>query len=131
MADVGRLLVLMRSLVADARFARSAQLTMTEWSAFFARLVNVYLAGDTDSEERALSQCLQQIEQLRSFDVSGRVVGYRIACESLRHALKGLTGAQGSLPGRRSRGLATPGDEVAAVSRGFPLRAGRGTISGR
>ena len=95
LADVGRLLVLVRSLVADARFAHSAQLTMTQWSAFFARMVNVYLAADTDSEERALSQCLQQIEQLRGLDVSGREVGYRIACESLREALKGLTGARG------------------------------------
>ena len=62
---------------------------------FFARMVNAYLAADTDPEERALSQCLQQIEQLRSLDVSGREVGYRIACESLREALKGLTGARG------------------------------------
>ena len=34
LADAARLLVLVRSLVADARFARSAQLTMTEWSDF-------------------------------------------------------------------------------------------------
>jgi exodeoxyribonuclease V gamma subunit len=95
LADVGRLLALIRSLVADARFARSARLTMTEWSAFFARMVNAYLAADTDSEERALSQGLQQVEKLRSLDVSGRAVGYRIACETLREALKGLTGARG------------------------------------
>ena len=95
LADVGRLLVLMRSLVADARFACSAQLTMTQWSAFFARMVSAYLAADTDSEERALSQCLQQIEQLRALDVHGRAVSYRIACESLREALMGLTGARG------------------------------------
>ena len=56
---------------------------------------NVYLAADTDSEERALSQCLQQIEKLRGLDVSGREVGYRIACESLREALEGLTGTRG------------------------------------
>ena len=131
LADIGRLLVLMRSLVADARFARSAQLTMTEWSAFFARMVSAYLAADTDSEERALSQCLQQIEQLRGLDVSGRAVGYRIACESLREALDGPDRSSWSLPGRRGCRLATPGDEVPAVSRGFPLRAGGGTISGR
>ena len=34
LADVGRLLALMRSLVADARFAQTAQLTMTQWSTF-------------------------------------------------------------------------------------------------
>ena len=95
LADIGRLLALIRSLVADARFARSARLTMTEWSAFFARMVNAYLAADTDSEERALSQASQQIERLRGLDVGGRAVGYRIACESLREALEGLTGARG------------------------------------
>jgi exodeoxyribonuclease V gamma subunit len=95
LADIGRLLALMRSLVLDARFARSARLTMTAWSAFFARMVSAYLAADTDAEERALSQCLQQIETLRALDVSGREVSYRIASECLREALEGLTGARG------------------------------------
>ncbi len=54
LADVGRLLVLVRSLVADARFARSAQLTMTEWSAFFAGMVNAYLAADSDAGRAGL-----------------------------------------------------------------------------
>jgi exodeoxyribonuclease V gamma subunit len=95
LADVGRLLVLMRSLVADARFAVSARLTMTEWAAFFAREVDAYLAADSEPEERALSQCLQKIEQLRGLDVNGRKVGYRIAYESLREGLLELTGSRG------------------------------------
>jgi exodeoxyribonuclease V gamma subunit len=95
LADVGRLLVLMRSLVADARFAVSARLTMTEWAVFFARMVDAYLAADSDPEERALSQCLQKIEQLRGLDVTGRKVGYRIAYESLREGLLELTGSRG------------------------------------
>ena len=95
LADVGCLLTLMRSLVADARFARSAQLTMIEWSAFFARMVGAYLVADSDSEDRALSQCLQKIEQLRGLDVSGCQVGFRIAYESLREALLELTGSRG------------------------------------
>ncbi len=95
LADAARLLVLVRSLVADARFARSAQLSMTEWSDFFVRMVNAYLAADSDSEQRALSQCLQKIQALRDQDVAGRKVGYRIACESLREALEGLTGSRG------------------------------------
>ena len=95
LADIGRLLVVVRSLVADARFARSARLTMVEWSTFFAGLVNAYLAADTESEERALAQCLHQVERLRDLDVSGREVGYRIAYESLRESLEGLTGSYG------------------------------------
>lgn len=95
LADAARLLVLVRSLVADARFARSANLTMTEWADFFVRMVNAYLAADSDSEQRALAQCLQKIQALRDQDVAGRKVGYRIACESLREALEGLTGSRG------------------------------------
>jgi exodeoxyribonuclease V gamma subunit len=93
--DVGRLLALMRSLVADARFAQTARLTMTQWSTFFARMADAYLAADSDTEEQALSQCLQRIEALRNFDTTGQPVGYRIACETLREALEGLTGARG------------------------------------
>ena len=131
LADIGRLLALIRSLVADARFARSARLTMTEWSAFFARMVNAYLAADSDSEERALSQCLEQIEKLRGLDVGGREVGYRIACESSARGPRGPDRSARALPGRRRCRLAAPGDEVVAVSRRLPVRAGGGSISGR
>ena len=94
-ADAARLLVLVRSLVADARFARSARLTMTEWSEFLVRVVSAYLAADSDTEQRALSQCLQKIQGLRDLDIAGRLVGYRIASEVLRESLTGLTGSRG------------------------------------
>lgn len=93
--DVGYFVALMRSLIADARFALNAQLTMTEWSTFFARMTSAYLTPDSEPEERALSKCLQEIEGLRILDVSGRKVSYRIAYESLRASLEGLTGARG------------------------------------
>jgi exodeoxyribonuclease V gamma subunit len=95
LADVGRLLVLVRSLVADARFARSAQLTMTQWSLFFVQMVNRYFAAGSDTEQRALSQCLEKIQGLRDLDVSGTKVGYRIASECLSENLEGLTGSRG------------------------------------
>ncbi len=95
LADVGRLLMLVRSLVADARFARSAQLTMTEWSKFFVQMANSYLAADSETEQRALSQCLEKMQSLRDFDVSGTKVGYRIASESLREDLEAMTASRG------------------------------------
>jgi len=95
LASVARLLVLVRSLVADARFARLAQLTMTEWSTFLAGMVHAYLAADNDAEGRALSACLQKIHDLQNLDVTGRKLGYRIACESLREALESLVGTRG------------------------------------
>ena len=63
--DTGRLLLLVQSLVADVRFAQSARVTLTEWSTFFAGLINTYLAADSDPEQRALALCLQKINELR------------------------------------------------------------------
>jgi len=94
-ADAARLLVLVRSLVADARFARSARLSFTEWSKFFSRLITGYLAGDSDREQRALASCLREASGLKRLDLSGAPVGYRVACETLREALEGLTVARG------------------------------------
>jgi exodeoxyribonuclease V gamma subunit len=95
LASLGRLLVLVRSLVSDARFARSAQLTMTEWSTFLAGMIHTYLTADSDAEERALLVCLQRVHDLQDLDVTGCKLGYRIACESLRDALEGLKGTRG------------------------------------
>ncbi|WP_406699289.1 exodeoxyribonuclease V subunit gamma [Singulisphaera sp. Ch08] len=94
-ADAARMLLLVRSLVADARFARSARLTFTEWSAFFAKLISAYLAGDSDLEQRALAACLREAAALKRLDLNGAVVGYRVACECLREAVEGLTDARG------------------------------------
>ena len=88
LASVSLLLLLVRSLAADARFARSAQLTMTQWSNFFAGLVDGYLGAEPGVEERARSAFFRKIQKLRDLDVSGRKFGYRIACESLRQELK-------------------------------------------
>ena len=131
LASVARLLVLVRSLVADARFARSAQLTMTEWSAFFAGMVHAYLAADHDADERALSLCLQKIHDLQNLDVTGRKLGYRIACESLREALEGLVGTRGHYLADGVVVSPLLAMRLAAVPRGLSVRAGRGAIPGR
>jgi exodeoxyribonuclease V gamma subunit len=94
-ADAARMLLLVRSLVADARFAREARLTMTEWSAFLARLITAYLAADTAADQRVLAECLSAAHALKWLDVGGEPVGYRIACESLREAIGGLTATKG------------------------------------
>jgi exodeoxyribonuclease V gamma subunit len=95
LSDVGRLLVLVRSLAADARFARSARLTMTEWSQFFRVLLEAYIAAETDSEERVRAMCLHEIRRLRQLDVTGDKVGYRIAHACLREELERQTAARG------------------------------------
>jgi exodeoxyribonuclease V gamma subunit len=94
-ANAAQLLVLVRSLVADARFARLAELTMTEWSDFLMRMVNAYLAAENDREQRAMSRCLARIHALRELDVAGRRVGYRIIKECLHDSLNRLTVSRG------------------------------------
>ncbi len=95
LASIARLLVLVRSLIADARFASTARLTMTQWSDFFWRMMNAYLAADSEAEQRAFAQCLDEVYALRDLDVTGRPVGFRIASLSLRRALESLTVARG------------------------------------
>ncbi len=92
---MARLLLLVRSLAADARFARSASLTMTGWSRFFAAMLEAYVAADTDSEERVRATCLHEIRRLSQLDVTDHRVGYRIAQACLREALEGKTAARG------------------------------------
>jgi exodeoxyribonuclease V gamma subunit len=94
-ADAARLLLLVRSLAADARFARSARLTFTGWSTFLARLITAYLAADSDAEQRALGRCLAEAHGLKRLDLNGQMVGYRVACECLREAVTSLTDARG------------------------------------
>ncbi len=96
-ADAARLLLLVRSLVADARYARSARLTLGDWSEFFARLIDAYLAADTDddAERHALADCLGVVHGLKRCDVGGGPVGYRVAYEVLREAIGELTAAKG------------------------------------
>lgn len=93
--DAARLLLLVRSLVADARFAREARLTLTEWSAFLTRMITAYLAADDDVEQRALAECLSAALELRRLDVGGGPVGYRVACECLRELIGELTATRG------------------------------------
>jgi exodeoxyribonuclease V gamma subunit len=94
-ADVARLLLLVRSLAADIRFARTKSLTMSDWSRFFAAMLDAYIAADTDSEERVRAMCLHEIRRLAQLDVTGHKVGYRIAQASLREAIEGQTAARG------------------------------------
>jgi exodeoxyribonuclease V gamma subunit len=93
--DVARLVLLVRSLAGDMRFARTEQLTLTDWSDFFARMVQAYVRPPAENEQRALAICLHEIRRLRQLDVTGCKVGYRIAWAALREALEGQTASRG------------------------------------
>jgi exodeoxyribonuclease V gamma subunit len=96
-ADAARLLVLVRSLVADARYAKGARLTLSAWSEFLARMIGAYLAADpdADAERHALADCLASVAALKKYDIGDTPVGYRVAYEILRDAIGGMATAKG------------------------------------
>jgi exodeoxyribonuclease V gamma subunit len=112
LANAARLVVLVRSLVADARFARQAQLPLREWAAFLGRLVTTYLGAESDADQRSLSRCLREIYRLGELDMDGQAVPYPIAREFVHEALA-------RLPGSRGQYLA----DGVVVSSSLPMRA--------
>jgi exodeoxyribonuclease V gamma subunit len=96
-ADAARLLLVVRSLVADARYARGERLTLSGWSEFFIRLINAYVAAapDADADRRALAACLAAAGALKRNDTGGPPVGYRVAYEILGQSIEAQTTQKG------------------------------------
>ena len=95
LADSARLLALVRSLIADARFLREARLSYADWATALSRMAATYFAADSTAEQRAFSLCLGEIHALRKFDVPGRLVPYRFVYETLRESIGELKGSRG------------------------------------
>jgi exodeoxyribonuclease V gamma subunit len=87
--------LLVRSLIADARFAREARLPIADWVKFLRGLLASYLSPTGDEDERALKRCHDALEGLSELDLDGRAVSYRIACELAGTAIGALSGARG------------------------------------
>jgi exodeoxyribonuclease V gamma subunit len=87
--------LLSQSLLADARFARDAELTLAEWSAFLRTLLSTYLVPAGASDEEQLGECLRRLHAVGSIDVGDRRVGYRFACELARARLATAGGRRG------------------------------------
>lgn len=90
-----QLAMAVRSLMADARFARTERRTLPEWARFMAALVEAHLAPSTELEEAELERCLSAVRALAEVDVGGQAVSYRIAHELVVRALSGLPGSRG------------------------------------
>ena len=71
--------LLVRSLLADARFAREAQMTTSKWAAFLATLVQTYVLPPTDGDADELARCLRRIRSIAEVDIGDQAVSYRIA----------------------------------------------------
>lgn len=87
-----RFALLVRSLASDARFARGARLSLTEWARFFAAMATSYLAPEDEREEGALRRVLEAITTLADHDLDGTPVSYTIAHELAKEAIGALGG---------------------------------------
>jgi exodeoxyribonuclease V gamma subunit len=86
--------LLVRSLLADARFVRDAELTMREWATLLCKLVEVYVGAAGHAEEEHLARCLRRLHSLGDVDLGEARVRYRVACELARERIGGLAGGQ-------------------------------------
>lgn len=110
--SAARFAFLVRSLASDARFARRAELSLTNWARFFSAMARCYLASDDEREESALRRVLAAIASLEAHDLDGLEVSYTIAHELVREAVGELGGGRGM---ERANGV--------AVSSLVPMRA--------
>jgi exodeoxyribonuclease V gamma subunit len=85
--DAAGMGLLVRSLVADARFVQSATLGMKEWAALLGTLAETYVvpSGDGDAEE--LTRCLRSLHSLGNVDLGDALVPYRVVLELARARL--------------------------------------------
>lgn len=76
--SAAQFLLLVRSLTGDLRFARDAQLSLTEWSIFLRRLLTTYLDPEGNGPQ-LLGRLVGKLARLEALDVDGRAVSFRVA----------------------------------------------------
>jgi exodeoxyribonuclease V gamma subunit len=86
--------LLLRSIVADARFARQAELTMGQWSEFFRQLVLAYVTPAGRADEELLARSLRGLHGMAAIDLGDRRVRYRVAYEVARQRLAAVASGQ-------------------------------------
>lgn len=87
--------LLLRGLIADVRFARSAPRPLREWAQFFAGMWEGYVVPGNDAEQSELRSCLAASRSLVERDVAGLPVSYRVASLLVSDALASLGAARG------------------------------------
>ncbi|MGA7119694.1 MAG: exodeoxyribonuclease V subunit gamma [Polyangiaceae bacterium] len=88
--------LLVRSLVADARFVQAAVLPIRRWAALLSALVDTYVAPTSDAEAERLARCLRRLHAMGETDLGGRAIPYRVACELARERIASLDRGRGS-----------------------------------
>ncbi|MBV9949259.1 MAG: exodeoxyribonuclease V subunit gamma [Myxococcales bacterium] len=96
LGDAAAFGVLVRSLMADARFLRSGERTLAEWAAILVDLVGTYVAPIREGDAEVLVQCQRRLHALGRMDLGDRRVPYRVACELARARIATAHGGRGT-----------------------------------
>lgn len=94
-SDAATFTTLLRSLVADARFAAVEQRSITEWTRLLSRQLALYFEGESEDEKKALGLCTRTITDLAQHDLDGRAVPYRVVHGLLARELEELASGRG------------------------------------
>ncbi len=87
LTSASRMALMVRSLLADARFCREQSMPLGEWRRLLDLMVHSYLCPDTPADERSFDRCRDAVARLADLDLDGRSVNYGIACELVRAQL--------------------------------------------
>ena len=137
LTSAGRLVLMARSLLADAAWAQSTTRPLAEWIRFIGTLVTTYLTPRDEAETRALRACLAAIAQCAKVDAGAAQVSYRIARDLVEEALDGLIAPSGAELAARvhvaplGTGKIVPFAHVFVIGLGgsaFPSKAGSGDL---
>lgn len=88
-ADFG---MLFRSLLADAKDASRATMTLPAWMDLTSALLATYLEPRSEADELVLRQCLDAVSSVAELDLSGRKVRYGVAHELVDARIRELSG---------------------------------------
>ena len=90
LANAAAFALIVRSLIADARFCQTERLSLSDWASFLSHLLTAYLDAPVERDEGYVSRCLQIVQDLEDLDLDGQPVSYRIAYEFVTAALENL-----------------------------------------
>ncbi len=88
--SAAKLASLVRSLIADARFAERTQLTLAEWAELLRGMITAYVGAEEEHDERDLFRCLSAVDELAELDPEGPPISFRIAAEFVKQRLSRL-----------------------------------------
>ncbi|MBA2661519.1 MAG: exodeoxyribonuclease V subunit gamma, partial [Bradymonadaceae bacterium] len=89
------LVLLVQSLIADARFCKSERLPLRQWARLMGAMLTTYLDTVDEGDARELMRCHQILTTVADNDLSGAAVSYRVAYEFVREALDVLETQRG------------------------------------